>query len=97
MTLRQCGNLVPGPLGGRCSGYHCVDCPDESFVEVARTCTEVYKYGDPCDVCKSTRYNRYGLSRCVRCSRTSCKTWQVEKKLLDGLNEPKKAPGRAEV
>ena len=98
VTLRQCGNLVPGPLGGRCSGYHCVDCPDESsFVEVARTCTEIYKYGDPCDVCKSTRFNRFGLSRCDRCSRTSCKTWQSEKKLLDGLHESKKDSGRAEV
>ena len=85
VTLSHCSNLVQGPLGRncRCNGHHCVDCPDESFVEVARTCSELNK--NPCGNCRSMAYT---WNRCARCSRTSCKTWQSEKKkLLDDLNE----------
>ena len=89
VTLPQCDNLVPGS-DNRCSGYHCVDCPDESFVELARTCSDVSK--EPCDYCRSMESN-VNRSHCERCSRMCCKSWQIEKKKLkdDQLNESKEA------
>ena len=94
VTFRQCSNLVPG-RNYRCREYHCVDCPDESSVELARTCSELNK--EPCDVCRSMESN-VNRSHCDRCSRMCCKTWQIEKKkklMDDQLNESKKVAGWA--
>ena len=94
VTLRQCSNRVESPNGGdyRCSGSHCVDCdcPDESLVDLARTCSELNK--EPCDGC---RRSSDLWSWCDSCSRMCCKTWQLEKKKLkdDQLNESKKVAG----
>ena len=71
--------------------HHCVECPDESFVELARTCSELNKE-PPCDYCRSMESDE-NRSHCDRCSRMCCKTWQIEKKKLkdDQLNESKEA------
>ena len=80
VTFRRCNEIVPG-CSDRCRAYHCVDC--QSFLEVARTCPELNKA--PCQVCSRLMNIRRA---CVRCYRTSCETWQAEKKKLmdDQLN-----------
>lgn len=79
VTFRRCDGYVPLRMQN-CTEEHCVNCPDEVFVELARTCAECNK--EPCDACIHMKERCSNGIRCTRCFRTSCDTWQAEKKKL---------------
>eukprot|EP00984_Skeletonema_dohrnii_P020798 scaffold10223_cov96-Skeletonema_dohrnii-CCMP3373.AAC.6 len=97
MFCRDCVTFRMCDFDG-CYGDHCVDCPNEPFVECARTCAECNK--EPCGFCGDPNQRNF-YSRCDVCyrasCRTSCSTWQTEKKKLmdDQQNESRKDPGKA--
>lgn len=96
VAFRNCDGFVPR-RNAACIGEHCVDCPDEVFVELARTCAECNK--EPCDACRNMESNSASWLRCTRCFRTSCHTWQAEKKMLieEELKESRKGKGSGEA